>query len=318
VTKNQEAGFISYARFRFSLRVTSPMVLPPYKGAVFRGAFGNAFRRLVCLAPKADCLDCILREKCLYIAVFEPPPPPDYADAAKFSQAPRPYVLNPPLTPRQSFRPGETLNFELVLIGPAVDVLPYFIYIFTELGRKGLGRERGKYELIQVDQLKDGQAIPIYAGHTHTLTAFAPEWGPQYLSKDNQVSTVTLEFLTPLRLKEKGDLVTNLGFPLLFERLAQRLTRLAEFYGSPAKLPDFNPLLAQAENITVAQTDLHWYDWARDSQRQRTSIKFGGLRGVISLSGNLEPFMPYLRLVEIMNVGQGTTFGLGKIQLNVG
>lgn len=79
--------FLSFARFRFSLRVTSLMVLPLYKGAVFRGAFGNAFRRLACVAPKADCPVCGLRQKCLYAAIFEPPAPPGYRDAAKFSQA---------------------------------------------------------------------------------------------------------------------------------------------------------------------------------------------------------------------------------------
>ncbi len=76
-----------FERFRFTIKVSSLMVLPPYKGAVFRGAFGNAFRRVVCAVPRADCAACILRQKCLYVSIFEPPPPANYPDAAKFSQA---------------------------------------------------------------------------------------------------------------------------------------------------------------------------------------------------------------------------------------
>ena len=108
--KAQEA-LLLYERFRFSLKVTRLMVLPPYKGSIFRGAFGGAFKRVVCAAPKADCTTCILRRQCLYVAFFEPPPPASYPDAAKFSHAPPPYVFNPPLTNRQAFHPEEVLNF---------------------------------------------------------------------------------------------------------------------------------------------------------------------------------------------------------------
>ncbi len=114
----------AFERFRFTIKVATLMVLPPYKGAVFPGAFGNAFRRIVCAVPRGDCATCLLRLKCLYVSIFEPPPPANYPDAAKFSTAPAPYVLNPPLTNRQAFHPGDELDFEMVLIGPAIEVLP--------------------------------------------------------------------------------------------------------------------------------------------------------------------------------------------------
>ncbi len=124
--------FLTFARFRFHLKVRTLMLLPPYKGAVFRGVFGAALRRLVCVAPEAACSACALRSRCLYVSLFEPPPPPHYPDAAKFAQAPRPYVLNPPLTTRQIFHPGDSIEFALVLIGPAIEALPYFIQVFQD------------------------------------------------------------------------------------------------------------------------------------------------------------------------------------------
>ena len=42
-------------------------------------------------------------------------------------------------------------------------------------------------------------------------------------------------------------------------------------------------------------------------------MKFGGLMGAITFTGHLGLFMPYLRLAEIINLGQATTFGLGRI-----
>ncbi len=305
----------AFERFRFTIKVASLMVLPPYKGAVFRGAFGNAFRRIVCAVPRGDCATCLLRLKCLYVAFFEPPPPANYPDAAKFSTAPAPYVLNPPLTNRQAFHPGDLLDFEMVLIGPAIEALPYFIYAFTELGRMGLGAKRGKYDLVKVDLLRCEKATRIYDGSTQMLTAYPPNTWIESQPEENGVSSLTLHFLTPLRLKVKGDLVTNLTFPLFFERLSQRLTLLSSFYNFPTAPPDFSPLLTLARSIDVTNDELHWYDWERYSARQKDTMKFGGLKGRIAFSGRLGPFMPYVRVGRQVNVGQSTTFGLGRYNI---
>ena len=304
-----------FERFRFTIKVTSLMVLPPYKGAVFRGAFGNAFRRIVCAVPRTDCAACLLRRKCLYVSIFEPLPPANYPDAAKFSTAPAPYVLNPPLTSRQAFHPGDLLDFEMVLIGPAIEALPYFIYTFTELGRKGLGRERGRYDLVGVDLLRGGESIRVYDGCTQMLSAYPPNARIEPQPEEDGVSTLTLQLVTPLRLKVKGDLVTQLTFPLFFERLAQRLTLLSAFYNSAATPPDFSPLISLAQEISVTNTELHWHDWERYSARQKDTMKFGGHKGRIAFAGDLGPFMPWLKLGEMVNVGQSTTFGLGRYEI---
>jgi len=321
--KEGPPSFLTFARFRLYLRVQTLMVLPPYKGAVFRGAFGSSLRRLVCMTKQSDCRPCLLRERCLYVALFEPPPPIGFTEARKFQKAPRPYVLNPPLTNRQAFRPGEVLDFELTLIGPALDALPYFIFIFQELGRRGLGLERGKYELIKVDHLMNGSAVPIYNGRSQAFTAFTPGEGYISASADIHLTQITLNFLTPLRLKEKGDLVTHLTFSRFFEHLAHRLTLLAAFYGNNSNSSasglgpfNFNFLLAQARHIETTNHNLHWYEWERYSRRQDTIMKLGGLMGMISFRGNLDPFLLYLRLGEKVNLGQGTTFGLGKFRIH--
>jgi hypothetical protein len=322
--KEEPPPFLTFARFRLYLRVQTLMVLPPYKGAVFRGAFGSSLRRLVCVAQQPDCRPCLLHERCLYVALFEPPPPPGFAEAGKFQQAPRPYVLNPPLTNRQAFHPGDTLSFDFTLIGPAIEALPYFVYIFDKIGCRGLGPERGKFEIIKVDILKNAQSRTIFDGLSRSFNVFTPEAGPASEASDMQVESITLNFVTPLRLKEKGRLVTWLTFPFFMKRLMERLHLLASFYGkqrgnSPANLspPPMNSLelLPLAKNVTFRDQGLHWYDWGRKSQRQQTTISLGGIKGICTLRGPITPFLPYLRLAEHVNVGQGTSFGLGKITL---
>ncbi len=310
------ASFLLYERFRFTIKVASFLVLPPYKGAIFRGAFGNSFRRAVCAIPRSDCSSCILRQKCLYVSIFEPPPPAVYPDAAKFNRAPAPYVLNPPLTSRQAFHPEESLDFELVLIGPAIEALPYFIYAFIEMGKRGIGPKHGKYDLTSVDLIREEETpFKVYDGEARMLSAYPPRIPTVPIEPGNGLNTLTINFLTPLRLKVKGDLATRLTFDLFFERLVQRLMLLATFYNPAVRLPDFAPLIAASRDIRETAYDLHWYDWERYSTRQKETMRFGGLRGKISFSGELGPFVPYLNLGQTINVGQGTTFGLGRIHI---
>lgn len=62
---------------------------------------------------------------------------------------------------------------------------------------------------------------------------------------------------------------------------------------------------------------LRWEDWQRYSHRQQKALLMGGLVGKITYQGELEPFMPYLRMAEIFHVGKGTVFGLGNITMNL-
>ena len=41
-------------------------VAPSYVGSMLRGAFGSALRRIVCLDPRQNCIDCLTKESCAY------------------------------------------------------------------------------------------------------------------------------------------------------------------------------------------------------------------------------------------------------------
>jgi hypothetical protein len=311
-------GLFRCERFRFILYLSGPNVFPPYKGAMFRGAFGNALKRVMCVRWGAKCADCLLRSQCIYLATFEPTPPAGFEDAGRFGNAPAPYVIDPPLSRRREYRAGEALGFDLVLIGRAVDLFPYFLYAFVELGRKGLGPRRGRFRVDRVDLLRAGGDTCVYDGGAERLYALPPAPPPQapHGGDAGECERLRLEFLTPLRLKEKGKLVTRLTFPLLFERLAQRLALLSAFYGEDGGTPpDFSELLEPAESVQVEADHLHWFDWKRYSSRQKSEMNFGGLVGLIDFRGPLTPFLPWLRLAEQINVGQSTTFGLGRVLL---
>src|SRR5208282_406903 len=114
-----------FEKFRFTIRVTSLMVLPPYKGSILRGVMGNFLRRILCTARDGDCEDCAMRRHCLYTQFFESLPAEGDEDARKFCRPPPPYILVPPLSDQRAYQPGDIMSFELVLIGKATKALPY-------------------------------------------------------------------------------------------------------------------------------------------------------------------------------------------------
>src|SRR3989338_3951739 len=105
-------------KFVLTLNALDVINLPAYKGSTLRGGFGNAFKT---------------------------PPSENSEILRKYEKAPHPFIIEPPLEQKRLYNPGETLNFNLILIGKAIDYLPYFIYTFEELGKIGIGKGRGKY-----------------------------------------------------------------------------------------------------------------------------------------------------------------------------
>jgi len=47
-------------------------------------------------------------------------------------------------------------------------------------------------------------------------------------------------------------------------------------------------------------------------------MKLGGIVGHIVLEGDLEPFTALLRTAEVVHLGKGATFGLGKLVVEEG
>lgn len=72
--------------------------------------------------------DYLLKQKCIYSYIFETPPPEDAEMLRLYPKVPHPFVNEPPITEKQVFAPGDTVPFHLILIGHAIDYLPYYIY----------------------------------------------------------------------------------------------------------------------------------------------------------------------------------------------
>lgn len=302
------------SKYRFIIKPQRELILPPYKGSTFRGGFGYAFKRAVCMDREGECAECLLRHKCVYSYVFETPIP---QEALKDEHVPHPFIIEPPLDERQHYGIDDRLDFHLILAGRAVDYIPYFIFAFEELGRTGIGKNKGKYSLEKVISLDKDREMLIYDGESHFRDDYYVMDSADLLQEASQhgYNKVTLRFLTPTRIKYEGKLTINIDFEVVMRNLLRRLSWLAEVHCGEKWELEWKGLVQRAKEISTVYSDLRWHDWERYSQRQGTRMKMGGFLGEIAFKGDLAEFMPFLKLGEYLHVGKGTVYGLGKYEM---
>jgi len=319
---------IPYQKFKFIMEAVEEIHLPYYKGSAFRGGFGNVFRKITCALKRLDCSECLLKSRCIYSYVFETSPSESsqIMNMHKYEKIPHPFVIEPPEIDSKSknypniYLPGSTFEFNLILIGKAIDYLPYFIYTFHELGKIGLGKGRGRYKILEVikcekEDEKWINKVSVYSNSGKVIRKVLSDklFIPEEFKNLDSNRKLSLNFVTPVRMKYMRDLVVKPEFHILIRNLLRRLLLLCYFH-CEGKKPEWNhrEIINQAESIVIESSSLKWFDWERYSSRQDTRMKLGGLIGKIIYSGNIEPFMPFIRAGEVLHVGKNTSFGLGK------
>jgi hypothetical protein len=208
------------------------------------------------------------------------------------------------------------------LVGKAIDFLPYFIYTISEMGEQGLGRGRGKACLSNVYAIgADSSKNLIYQNQDKLLhSSYRPITLRDIIEtipENCPDSILSLNFITPTRIKYQEKLVLELTFPILLRNLLRRLSLLAYFHCQlELKEVDFKGLIEESQRVVVKENRLTWYDWERYSQRQSRRMKLGGFVGQISFAGPWQKFFPYIVLGQWLHVGKGTSFGLGYYQIS--
>ncbi|MDP2286252.1 MAG: hypothetical protein Q8L06_19100, partial [Pseudohongiella sp.] len=118
---------LSVARYRFNVRVTSPLKLPDYAGSTLRGAFGHALLQVCGLSPADREMNTLLFKQSAYVVVFAPQQYAKGVSLNNLAQLPVPYVIEAPLVKAQTYQTNEQLSFDVVLFGPAMPHLSTII-----------------------------------------------------------------------------------------------------------------------------------------------------------------------------------------------
>ena len=111
---------------------------------------------------------------------------------------------------------------------------------------------------------------------------------------------------TPIRVKENNRFVReNIKLETILRSIYNRNQFLTnqEF----SKLPFTPPYKIKSQNFV-------FQDFTRYSNRQKTSMNFGGIMGMMEFEFIDEESFKLLKIGEIIGVGKQVTFGMGEIE----
>jgi hypothetical protein len=303
-------------RYRFVLEPLEPISLPRNAGSTLRGGLGYVLKRLTCYHSGANCAECGLGNDCVYGYLMLTSPPEDSDVLSTLTSVARPFVIQPPLQPQETFQVGQQLRLHVVLFGRGIAYLPYFVLAFQQLGDAGLGPGRGRLRLAEVTALGlDGEAEVFdqvdAAIHETDLSISAENLAAR--AAELPQDQLSLAFVTSTRLKHQGQFMgEGPPFHVLIRRLLDRVSSLSYFHCGERWDIDFKGWIERAKHVEIADAATRWADWERYSGRQEQRIKMGGLVGPVTYVGDVAPFRALLALGTLVHVGKGTVMGNGR------
>lgn len=316
---NDYLNRFKFIKLSMNLIAIDPIRLPVFKGSSIRGVFGHAFKKIFCTIGQnvLKCNDCPKNSSCYYSYVFETPVLKNSDIMKKYTNAPHPFVIVPPITDKCSYAKGETFNFEIVLIGNAIEYLSCFVNIFNEMGISGIGKGNGRFFIESINSIDEkNNNKKIFDGRNYKfidepyIIDFSKIETP---GKNGGVDRIKVKYITPTSIKFEEKITRKIEFHHLVRNLLRKFSHLYYFHVDKKVVNmDFNGYIEKALKVKTDWSDLQFSTVTRFSNRQLQKMDIEGIVGEAEYKGDLKDFMKLLKLGEYTNAGKGTSFGLGK------
>jgi len=299
------------ARVHLDVRFVGGGVVSHNWGPTLRGGFGSALRSVSCSFNRQSCSGCALARLCAYGYLFETPIGESDTVMRKYTHAPHPFVLEPPVIEPSEVTAGSAASFAIVLIEKAVEYVPSVVLAMQELGRRGLGRGLTPFEVERVV----GQDHTVLLGKSDDVLRPTGTKALSLEPGESRAGQFTIQFSTPARVQAGNAIARQLGLFDIVSSLCRRLFLLQYFHQPEAAPLEKDAFLNAAKcGVTVA-SDLAWVDHSRHSTRQNREVPIGGIMGRVTFRANIGVLGPLLRAGEYIHIGKDTSMGLGRFHV---
>ncbi len=319
------------SQYRFTFTPEDIILMPKNnKGNIIRGAFGATLKKLICINQSSeDCAACSRKSTCPFQLIFKPV---GLVDQKRLKDVPRGFIINPPIDSETIYTPERPFVFDMILVGKLLNCIPWIVVPFNELGRYGIGKNRGRFKLNGIDLITDDAVIPLYNPENSLFTNYQQQiTGEAILQKTERFTgnRIVLEFLTPTRIRfnpsgiKGGSIVVKEPeFHHIIRRLITRVSALSSAYLDVQLDMDFRGIIERAMGVRVVDMDIRWEEAKRISRTQldrsgRHAIHIkSGFTGKITFEGDIKEFLPLLVLGEYIHVGEDAVFGSGWYRID--
>jgi CRISPR-associated endoribonuclease Cas6 len=301
-----------FGQYRFEFEANDEISFAEFNGSAWRGLFGHALRKTVCVTGMPNCDNCLIASNCAYAYIFETSPGAEADRMKKYTTVPHPFVIKNPS--QQLVNNGDHFHLDLTLIGKANQYLAYIVQTFIKAGKIGIKKDRGKFVAHTLSQFVNNQWVPVWTENDTRIKI-----------QKNELQTIPpvpeklkIDFVTPLKIMQQGKLVTaqNFTFSHLFHSLSRRISMLAYFHEDVDFELDFNALLEQADRVETLDKVMELVKWKRYSSRQNKVMEVNGIKGSITVKLENHPELwPFIWLGSQVHAGKLTSMGLGEYRI---
>lgn len=281
---------INYMPLFIRLKCCETASLPAYLGSTLHGIIGWALQY----------------DREAYHYIFENGKSPDDGQVTV-----NPYFLEVPRY-KNVYCPGDELRFGLVLLGDAVRYTQNLIEALAKTRVFGLGAERKRFELMEIMQ-SSRLEVMWESDNADRIKAVGGEILLDEVQKNCTQCIILTQ--TPLRIRRKGVLLTEIDFPVIIRNITKRMSELCERYGGFVDVDEAGQVCILAEQIQETACRFSVNTIERYSNRHGRKMDMSGVMGIMTCEGNLEPFTPWLNAARTLHIGRNVTFGYGKVDV---
>lgn len=292
-------------RLRLRFEPQAPFRIREFPGSMFRGAFGNSLKHLMCVRHhRQDCEGCDLVRSCAYTRVFEPRRAPT-SDSKGPANPPRAFLLEWPPGSDDRCVGCTPHDLEVVLLAHATTLSDLIAPAFAEAARRGFGSDRIPHRLTDVTQ--------VFVDGTVRAGASEPERLGDYAALGVKGRAWRIRTVTPWRIEEQKRLVERPTLEQILRSIERRLRLLAQTHQDAAPARIEHEWFHQARDVEVRSCTWERRHWERFSARQHKRVPNRGVLGELRLRGEIAPFASLLRAATIVHLGKSTSFGMGRV-----
>lgn len=302
----------SVATYQISSVLQDDFVLAEYAGSMLRGVYGNSLRKISCMTGQKKCDNCPIITTCPYPELFDPAKDMTHM-GRNVKSIPAPYVIQAPAWGAKELKKGDELSFNIRLFGVSSHRTPFVFHSFRQALYHGIGRKPNKASAVvsNICHLETKQNLFDDEGNFVQHTPSIPK-----IDISNCPTNIRIEFKTPYRSQIQGKPISvkDITPRRLVTDIIRRARLLIEFYGDASDITNWpiDEWLAMADNIKNTK-ELYWQDWKRYSNRQRRSMRLGGLMGKWYWQDVPTEIAAILKIGSIIHVGKQTVFGFGHM-----
>lgn len=305
----QHALEVHYIKLHFTLEMEEDVILPENKGSALRGGIGEMLLRANCIQNR-ECEKCHFSSECII----------QHTLYSKFEKKPSfvttgesiGYVIECE-DYRKKFTAGDTLKFQLLLLGKTVVYFNLFLQAIHTLGMNGLGTNAGHFHILHIannsgEHILDNVNIYMEKYRVEKIKDYVQN-RLEIWNKDVMPSKIVFE--TPLTLKYNGKFLNEFNMDSIIRSVKRRIYMLDCFEGVEGDLAyDQNYLVPQiiwqrADRIKVR----------RFSSRKQSAMYLNGIRGELEIGQLEHDTLELLLAGELVHIGKNTSFGFGKYRI---